>query len=232
MDMEDDRPSRSGFGLPPMVPGNWAELPHDLEGAFRQRLAGSGLLEEGGAVDAIRILPLRFFDGWMLCDFVMGEVGPGADPELAAMVVLYGPDGFTPLDDYRRIERHIEIHGVDLGDTDACLSFLLFAGTFGAVGDPLHVAHAGTQASAVTLEMADPDAAKSPLDGVRAPAIARGRMEAASRRTRLRLELRLAADGEITVLDRTELGSAGGADGVRRKGAMRYVRRKLSEDAR
>ncbi|MEE4119899.1 MAG: hypothetical protein V2I65_12860 [Paracoccaceae bacterium] len=230
--MKDDSPARAEFGLRPVVPGNWAEVPRDLEGAFRQRLAGSGLVEEAGAVEAIRILPLPFFDGWMLCDFLMGEVGPGADPELAAMVVLYGPDGFTPLDDYRRIERHIEIHGVDLGDTDACLSFLLFAGTFGAVGDPLHVAHAGTLASAVTLEMAHPDAAKSPLDRVRAPTIARGRLEAVSRSTRLRLELRLAADGEITVLDRADLGPAGVRDRVRREGAMRYVRRKPSGDAR
>jgi hypothetical protein len=219
------------FGLPPLVPGDWRALPADLEAAFLQRLEASGLLEDGQKVETVRVLPLDFFEGWMLCDLLMGEVGPSADPELAAMVVLYGRDGFTPLADYRRIERHIELHGIDLTTEALCRSFVHFAATFGALGEAVPLPQTRRGERPVHVDFRPGEGGASPLDGVRAPAVARAAVQAVSKGMRLSLEVRLASDGEITVLAHTTLGPATLSDPVRREGAMRYGPRHEAESA-
>jgi hypothetical protein len=231
MDIRATTPEPADFGLPPVLPGDWRALPDELEQALRQRLAASNLIDEGRAIEMVRVLPLGFFEGWMLCDFLLGEVGPSADSELAALVMLYGPDGFTPLDDYRRIERHVELHGVRLEGVDLCLSFVRFAAAFGALGEAPHFIAQGDGDAIAPPDVALAATSPSVLDGVRAPEAARISATMICEDELHRLELRLASDGMITVLARETLGPAATVEAVRREGSMRYGPRDRAEDA-
>ncbi len=223
------------FGLPPVVAGDWRELSEPLEAALRLRFDDARLAASGARVERVRVLALPFFPGWMLCDMRLGEVGSAAETEIAAQSVLYGPDGFTPLDRFETVERHVEMHGIRLETASACMAYVWFAVAFGALGtvsvDLPSSVGAGEGPEGMTLDFAGrPE--PTPFDGVRAPEAARIDLRAVQDGRRVRLGLRLAADGEITELGREDLGPAGEpAAPVRRDGAMRYAPRETGGEA-
>lgn len=164
----------------------------------------------------------------------LGEVGSAAEAEIAAQSVLYGHGGFAPLDRFETVERHVEVHGIRLETAWACTTYVGFAVAFGALGtvsvDLPSSVGAGEGPAGMNQDFGGrPD--PSPFDGVRAPEAVRIDLRPVQDGRRVRLGLRLAADGEITELGREDLGPAGElAAPVRRDGAMRYAPRETAAE--
>lgn len=121
----------SEFILPPPVPGNWAVLDAAQAGLVLARLEEARLPElEGAAVRGLRVLPLGFYPGWVLCDIRVAAQRAANGAEAADETVhslLYGPDGFTPLDGTSGpIHLHNELHGLHLADEESQTAYLRF----------------------------------------------------------------------------------------------------------
>ncbi|MFQ6185253.1 hypothetical protein ACLMJV_25340 [Sinorhizobium meliloti] len=138
------------FVLEAPIVGDWVTLDRNHAGVLTARLAETGFLGDGLIqIDAVRLLPLDFYSGWVLCDVqtsrksaVMDEdsrpggreKGPkqalGRFPDSGIHSFLYGPDGFTALDGTSPpIHEHNQCHGVDLSDEprrEAYLKFFCF----------------------------------------------------------------------------------------------------------
>lgn len=111
----------SDFRLPVPVPGAWTALPRQAAVMLVSRLSEFGIFDKGLRIAAARLLPLSFYDGWMLCDLETTS----SDAE--TICGLYGPDGWTPLDGQSpRIHEHNAIHGVRLGTDTERLDYLRF----------------------------------------------------------------------------------------------------------
>jgi hypothetical protein len=192
----------TGPDMPPFLPGTWTALSADLTEALRQRAAAAQVVDAAGRIEAVQVLPLPFFPGWMLCDLHLGEVGTVHASEVAALAVLYGPDGFTSLEDPRAIARHIEAHGLHLSRAEDCLLYAQFAVAVGALGDDWSLGP--PQDPEPTVEMPQ-GAAPSALDAVRAPEAARVRLGALDGDVPHAVTIRIAADGGMTILDRETL---------------------------
>ena len=191
-------PERADPQVPPFLPGRWTPLTADLTEALRQRAAAAGAVDAADRIESVHVRPLPFFPGWMLCDLLLGEVGTVQDSERAVLAVLYGPDGFTSLETPRAVARHIEAHGISLARPEDCLLYAQFAVAVGALGGGWRLAPPGDPGP--TVEMSD-GATPSVLDAVRAPEVARVRLRALDGEVAHSLTIRVASDGETTLLE-------------------------------
>jgi hypothetical protein len=134
------------FLLEAPIAGDWVTLDRDHAAILAARLAETGFLGDGLVqVDAMRLLPLDFYPGWVLCDIQTGrkpaatenpragraardpEQALGRFPDSGIHSFLYGPDGFAALDGTAPpIHEHNELHGVDLSDQPRREAYLRF----------------------------------------------------------------------------------------------------------
>lgn len=129
------------FILPPPIAGNWLTLPQEEADLLCTRLGESrvpGLDLHGGAL--VRVLPLSFWKGWILCDVQPGPEplsGPAAllrarkredsNEQPAIHSLVYGPDGFMILDGQSApIHGHNARHGIELPSAEAERDYLRF----------------------------------------------------------------------------------------------------------
>lgn len=125
------------FVLEAPIVGDWVRLDRDHAGVLTARLAETGFLGDGLIqIDAVRLLPLDFYSGWVLCDVQTSRTGGkekdpeqalGRFPDCGIHSFLYGPDGFTSLDGTSPpIHEHNQCHGVDLSDEPRREAYLRF----------------------------------------------------------------------------------------------------------
>lgn len=202
------------FPVPALIAGAWTVLSPDMRGALVQRFEDAGLPESHLSIGRVRVLPLRFWDGWVLCDLELA----GDEGRPASVSLVYGPDGFTRLEPGEvTFQKHNKLHGIDLGGAAACLQYLSLFCLYGlqrgvphhlltqdlpfdliATGGPGDGIQRRDIPPVVTMQTPPP----SPLDQVRAPELARVEAEVFRGGALCRYDFRLARDGEVTV--RTE----------------------------
>lgn len=192
----------ASLDFPPVVPGPWVALSGAMTEVLRQRAEETGAVDAARAIESVRALALPFFPGWMLCDLLLGEVGPVDNSEVAVLVMLYGPDGFTRLDAVGTIASHIQRHGISLTTAEDCRAYADFALTFGGLGSAWAPSFSEAVQTSVTL--CDPPT-PSPLDNVRAPEIAKLRLRARNGSRLSLLTLRLGSDGALRILSREDI---------------------------
>ncbi|WP_162798564.1 hypothetical protein [Sulfitobacter sp. SK012] len=109
------------FDLPAPIEGSWQTLPATLADMLDQRLREFGAHDEVSDILGLRVLPLAFRPGWMLCDF---QEGAGNGPHKLHSVI-YGPDGVSLLDGSSAPlhQGNIE-HGIDLSDATKQAQYL------------------------------------------------------------------------------------------------------------
>lgn len=116
------------FELDPPVPGSWAMLDSDRLALFLHRL-GEAHFEDVPPVriSALRFLPLDFYPGWMLCDIQIAPDPQYPDRPIQIHSLLYGPDGFTPLDGQSEpLHLHNAMHGLSLQSETEKTAYLRF----------------------------------------------------------------------------------------------------------
>jgi hypothetical protein len=132
----------AGWCLPPPVAGDWRDLSQE-DAALLARRLGEAVTESDPAwesfrVEAVRLLKLDFYPGWLLCDvqtapqkilpFLRPDpFGASDGPVRCIHSGLYGPDGFTPLDGKARgILGHNMLHHLEIGTDAQRISYLRF----------------------------------------------------------------------------------------------------------
>lgn len=205
----------------PYLPGNWTALSVELVEALRNRAAAQGVVDLANRVTSARVLPLPCFPGWLLCDFLLGEVGTVDASEVAALAILYGPNGFTSLEDPKAVLSHVKAHGVDLSTAENCSSYAEFAVAAGILGTewslPLNVDHK-------TVVETPGRGMTSPLDAIRSPEAARVHVCALYADELFQLTIRLSVDGEIMMLEKKKLAKTV-QDGLRTGRPLRVAAR-------
>ncbi|MFC2967592.1 hypothetical protein [Acidimangrovimonas pyrenivorans] len=119
----------SAFILPPPIPASWAALDPETAALLVQRLSETAdCLPAEAVAEALRLAPLDFFPGWVLCDLQAAMADPAVGkPPRALYSLLYGPDGFTSLDgNSAAIHEHIALHGLDLSSEAQQAGYLRF----------------------------------------------------------------------------------------------------------
>jgi len=128
--MTDNSPRK--FTIPPPIKGDWLTLPDAATLLLLSRLRETGYFDEDSMPGyPVRVLPLEFYPGWVLCDFLTSgrrkatanhdEGDPPNAVGNAAHSFLYGADGFTALDGKSSpIHEHNSLHGISI-DTDTAL---------------------------------------------------------------------------------------------------------------
>jgi hypothetical protein len=191
-----------GTKVVPYLPGNWAALSVELVEALRNRAAMEGVVDFADRVTRVRVLPLPCFPSWLLCDFLLGDVGAVEASEVAAFAIMYGPNGFTSLEDPGALLRHAKAHGVDLSTAENCAFYAEFAVAAGIFGTewslPLDV-------DDKTLVEIPGRVLNSPLDAIRSPEAARILLRSFLADELFQLTIRLSVDGEIMLLEKTKL---------------------------
>lgn len=149
-----DKTGNGEFMLPVPISGDWTMLVEEQAQLLITRLSECnfpGISLTNGA--RVRILPLPFWERWILCDvqphhverkapagnrigrmaereaeMVSRETGKDEEEMLGAVhSFAYGPDGFLPLDGTSAlIHQHNALHGVDLSTTALQHSYLRF----------------------------------------------------------------------------------------------------------
>ncbi len=130
------------FRIDPPIAGNWKNLGERMAPLLLSRLAETGYFADSDyPYPLVRVLPLDFYPGWILCDFPTKETRPLADDEKPAPGLseglietgrgchsfLYGADGFTALDgSSAAIHRHNAVHGIDLSTPENVISYFRF----------------------------------------------------------------------------------------------------------
>jgi hypothetical protein len=127
------------FLLEPPLPGPWVTLDEHYSALLIERLAETAFFQDGDEVMPFaRVLPLRFYPGWLLCDFPIQKKNEASSDEAEPKTIepqqgrgahsfLYGPDGFTALDGTSwSIHGHNSLHGVTLSDDADLLAYLRF----------------------------------------------------------------------------------------------------------
>jgi hypothetical protein len=110
------------FLLAPPLPGRFRTLGRERAAVLVGRLRETRFPGKNLEVEAVRVLALPFYPGWLLLDVqarpMQGEdAGPGAFEHAGVHSFLYGPDGFTPLDGTSLpIFSHNDRHGIALSD--------------------------------------------------------------------------------------------------------------------
>lgn len=231
--------------LPPVVPGRWFETGAEHREAIIVRFAHYGLDDLAARTARLRVLPLDFYPGWMLCEVLLSE--DNLFTEVEAVCVLYGPDGVTPLEHGAVIPRHNKRHGVVLETEAQCLDYARFAALFQGFDDVAHeilplegrrVSCADASGARPALTEAphvaiSPAGEASPLDLVRAPQRARIAATVLHGASLSRMTFRLSQAGDLTVLD-AQLMCADAAlrPTIRRDGARRVWVAADGSDAR
>lgn len=155
------------FELAPPVPGPWVILDSDHRAIFLHRLAEAGFhdMPQTG-ISSLRFLPLHFYPGWILCDIQIGPVPQQPDRPAFIHSLLYGPDGFTPLDGQSQaLHLHNALHGVTLQSAAQQTAYLRFfchfihgaEGPFDIVTDSTGLILPDDSAIAITPMTPDPD---------------------------------------------------------------------------
>ncbi len=108
--------------IAPPIPGQWHWQPDAIRLVLKARLQSADYAPLAFAsLAALRVCPLPFYPGWMLCDWQCDDDG------YVWASLLYGPDGFTPLDGTSLpMHGHNREHGVVLATESERLSYLRF----------------------------------------------------------------------------------------------------------
>lgn len=139
----------------PVVPGAWKALAPGPAALLVRRLDELGFEPGDVEIDAVRVLKLSFYPGWLLCDL---QIAASPDrPAREATLCLYGPDGCTPVDgNSARVHGHNQRHGVALATDAQRQDYLQFFcnAVFGEEG-PFCIVHPSTRLVR-TVEHGDP----------------------------------------------------------------------------
>lgn len=119
--------------LHPPIAGDWVDLPQDKATILQRRLLEVAPIAPEYAVELVRLAPLDFYPGWLLCDIQVRSASDAADARNSApfrraiFSYLYGPDGFTGLSGHARLFRdHNLRHGIDLRSARKRQNYLRF----------------------------------------------------------------------------------------------------------
>lgn len=147
------RLDQAPFALPPVFEGEWRVADESTQALLGTRLLDLGVAElKDGAISAMRLLPVSFYPGYILCDLELTR-----DGEMVGCVsVLYGPTGATALrGSAMPIHMLNMLQKQSLDTDDKRLDYLRFFCTFvHGEGGPFVLVDPGTKldASADTLK--------------------------------------------------------------------------------
>lgn len=150
------RLDQAPFALPPIFEGEWRVADESTLALLGTRLLDLGVAElKDGAISAMRLLPVSFYPGYILCDLELTRDGE----TVGGVSVLYGPTGATPLRGSALPIHMLNMFQKPLLDTDdKRLDYLRFFCTFvHGEGGPFVLVDPGTKldASADTLKKLD-----------------------------------------------------------------------------